>query len=178
MNTARVIGGSALAVLLTGALSWTSRVPVTFTEPDQALLRLSWRLTDAVLESCRPPSEEELAKLPVHMRDPRGCTGRGASFVLRVLVDGTEVALDTVRAPGARADRPLTVLRDLPLAPGSYDVDVAFTAILPEGARLSPGVPPEVVWSGPVRLRGRDVALVGLAPSGRALELRRPGTAP
>jgi hypothetical protein len=46
---------------------------------------------------------------------------------LRAVVDGHIVAEKTVRSPGLRADRPLSIQEDLRIAPGDHDVSVTFT---------------------------------------------------
>ena len=169
---ARRVGvGVASAVLLV-AMAALSRVPLRFAGPDDALLRLSWRMKGVSAEACRTLTPEELEKLPVHMRNPRACIGHIASYRLSVRVDGALALIDTVRPAGARGDRPITLLRDLPLAPGSHRVEVRFDAILPEGV-----TPPDdgilrLQWNGAVDIPPRGVALVTLDPGGRKLELR------
>jgi hypothetical protein len=96
-------------------------------EPDQALLRLGWRLVGQVNERCRDLTPEELARRPVHMRKPRECVSEVLAYDLKAIVDGHVVAEKTVRSPGLRADRPLSVEEDLRIAPGDHDVSVTFT---------------------------------------------------
>jgi hypothetical protein len=96
------------------------------TDPDHALLRLGWRLAGQVKEQCRDLTPEELARRPVHMRQPRECVSEVLSYDLRAVVDGRVVAEKLVRSPGLRADRPLSVEEDLSIAPGVHDVTVTF----------------------------------------------------
>lgn len=166
---------AAVAVALTLGISAGSRVPVTFSEPDDALLRLSWRMRGITAEECRTLSEEELERLPVHMRNTQACIGVIASYALTVSVGGTLLATDTVRPPGARGDRPLNVLREFPLPPGEHRVEVRFRAVLPEGVEPPDEGLRELSWVGSLRLGGRDVALVTLNEAGRRLELRTAG---
>ena len=49
------------------------------------------------------------------------------AYDLRAVVDGRVVAEKTVRSPGLRADRPLSVEEDLRIAPGDHDVSVTFS---------------------------------------------------
>ena len=97
------------------------------TDPDHALLRLGWRLAGQVKEQCRDLTPEELARRPVHMRQPRECVSEVLSYDLRAVVDGRVVAEKLVRSPGLRADRPLSVEEDLRIAPGDHEVSVTFT---------------------------------------------------
>lgn len=166
---------AVVAVGLTVATAALSRVPVSFSADDQGQLRLSWRVEGVTAEACRPLSAEELARLPVHMRNPKACIGVIASYHLQVTVDGAATVQDTIRPPGARGDRPITVLRELPLAPGPHRVGVRFDALLPEGVPVPEGVA-SLAWEGAVDVGRGDVVLLTLDDRARALVRReRPG---
>lgn len=173
MSPGRIASAALLAVVFTLATAWMSRAPVTFTDDDRVLLRLSWRMAGFEVESCRTRSAEELEALPVHMRTAEECVGAVAPYLLRAEVDGRVAVLDTVVAPGARSDRPISVLRDIPLAPGRYEVTVSFDAILPGGAEVPDDAAVSLAWAGTLELAPREVGLVTLAPGNGALELRR-----
>lgn len=168
----RAAAGGVAALLLVGAVAGGSRVPLTFSGEGDARVRLSWRMTGVTAEACRTLSPEELERLPVHMRNPQACIGVIAPYTLRVEVDRVLSVEDTIRPPGARGDRPLNVLRDFALPPGRHHVEVSFRAVLPEGVEPPPGGVTELAWRGEVVLAGREVALLTLDASGRALELR------
>lgn len=172
MSAARRLAGAAVAVAATVAIAWLSRLPVTLAGPDEALLRLSWRMSAIDAEACRKRSPEELERLPVHMRSPVECSGGAASYDLRVRVDGREALRDTVHPAGARGDRPISLLRDLPLSPGVHDVQVRFEALLPEGVEPPDEGISSLTWRGELDIASRGVALVTLAPEGRVLEVR------
>jgi len=174
MSAVRRTVAVALALLLTAGTAWLSRVPVRFSAPDDGLLRLSWRIEGVTVEACRQRTPEELAELPVHMRNPQACIGGLAPYLLYLTVDGAILSEDTFHAAGARQDRPVFVLRDVPLAPGRHEVEVRFQALIPEGVEPSGQGIRELNWSGTVTLEGREVALLTLAGSGRALEIRLP----
>lgn len=165
----------ALAGVVAGVsvflIAAASRVPVGFSDGEGAMLRLSWRMAGVTSAACRTPTEEELARLPVHMRSPQACIGQVASYALEVRAGGELIASDTVAPPGARGDRPLNVLRSFPLPAGDHPVTVVFRALLPEGVEPAEELA-ELSWQGIVRLAPRDVALVTLDGSGRHLELR------
>lgn len=172
---ARAAVGAAVAVALALGISAGSRVPVNFSSPDDALLRLSWRMRGVTAEECRTLSQEELERLPVHMRNPRACIGVIAPYALTLSVDGVVLAADTVRPPGARGDRPLNVLREFALTPGVHRVALRFQAVLPDGVEVPAEGIRELAWEGPLRLSGRDVALVTLDEAGRTLVVRGGG---
>jgi ferredoxin len=91
-----------------------------------AVLRLGWRLTGQVSQTCRDLSAEELAQRPAHMRVPRECTARVLPYVLTAKIDGRTVAHATVRSPGLRGDRPLSVEEERPVEAGEHLVSVTF----------------------------------------------------
>ena len=165
---------AALAVGLTLGTAALSRTPVRFAHTETAMLRLSWKINGVTVEACRERTPDELAALPVHMRNPRACIGGIAPYVLEVMLDGATLPPDTVRAHGARSDRPLFVLQDLPVRPGRHDVSVRFRAVIPDGVQAPADGIVELAWSGPLDLAERDVALITLDGSARALQVRLP----
>lgn len=172
MSAVRTVVAALVAVALTVGTAALSRVPVTFSAEDQAALRLSWGMGGVALEACRQLSPEELERLPVHMRNPRACIGHIASYQLTVDVDGHPALRDTVAPAGARGDRPLYVLNDLALTPGTHDVDVRFRALLPEGMSPPEGLD-SLAWKGTVKVGPRQVALVTLDEDQGRLVLRQ-----
>lgn len=167
----RKLAGAFVALGLTAATAFLSRVPVSFAGADAGVLRLSWRNDAVSVESCRAPTEEELARLPVHMRAPTVCSGAVVPYALRVALDGRGVLEDTIRASGARGDRPLYVFREVGLAPGVHELDVRYRPALPADQ-----APPEgalfLDWSGTVDVDAGRILLVTLNERGEALEVR------
>lgn len=125
----------ALRALATGLLALVvaglSRVPLGSSVADEAALRFSWRLRGEEAAACRLPTAEELADLPVHMRNPDACVGVLPPFELRVDLDDVTRVSRQVSPSGARGDRPLFVYEDLRVPPGRYRLSVRFGA---EGA--------------------------------------------
>jgi hypothetical protein len=115
-----------VALAVTFGIAALSRVPYAADESDRALVRFSWRTPSAFVEECRRLSQEEIERLPVHMRREEVCEGRVLPYRLLVRIDGRTVYDELVRAAGARGDRPLYVFRELPAAPGEYLVEVLW----------------------------------------------------
>jgi hypothetical protein len=90
------------------------------------VIRLAWRARGARVRRCRTLTPDELAKLPVHMRQKEVCERTVLPYRLRVTVDSAAVIDELVYAGGAREDRPLFVFRELSLAPGAHHVTVTF----------------------------------------------------
>lgn len=171
MSRAVRIGiGSALvlaAVVATGALTrFDYRTGGSAGE-----LRLAWRMAVPRVVECRTPTPEELAELPVHMRQEEICEGRPVSYRLEVRVDGELRHRHTVRAEGARADRPMQVFETLTLEPGARDVRVVFERA-DEGdasSSESTSLPDRLVFDRRVDVAARDVVLVTWDADRRAL---------
>ena len=174
MSARRTLAAAAVAVGVTLGTAALSRVPVRFSHTSTAMLRLSWKINGVTVEACRERTPEELEALPVHMRNPKACIGGIAPYVLEVTVDGMATTPDTVRARGARSDRPLFVLRDMLVTPGRHDVAVRFRAVIPEGVAPPAGGILQLAWSGSITLAERDVALITLDETARALQVRLP----
>lgn len=169
--TARRPVGLLVALGLVAGTAFLSRVPLTLRGPDESSLRLSWRLDPVSVASCRPRTEEELARLPAHMRTPTVCSGGTLPYRLTVAVDGRERIRDTVVASGARADRPMYVFRELGLDPGPRALDVAYVPLPGGGVEPPPGAP-VLGWRGTVTAVSGRVVLVTLDTTGRSLEVR------
>jgi len=172
VRAATAVPAGAVALLLAVCVAGLSRIPLRLGDEHESLVRLSWRMDGFSLGGCRIPTAEELAALPVHMRNPEACIGQIASYRLFVTIDGESVVDETVRPAGARHDRPLYVLADLPVDPGRYELAVRFEAILPEGAP-PPGAESLSVEE-VVTIERRDIVLVTLDPDTQRLVVRVP----
>lgn len=122
----RRVSGLLLAAAVTAGVAELSRVPYAPAARSASLLRLSWVIRSQRVEDCRRVTAEELARQPIHMRRTEVCEGRVLPYHLRVEVDGRSVISDTVRAAGARGDRPIYVFQEVPLEPGRHRIHVQF----------------------------------------------------
>lgn len=160
-------------VLAIGALS---RVPYEADGSAEALIRLAWRARGTRVEDCRTPTLEELHALPVHMRRDRICEGRVLPYRLEVRIDERPVLDQLVRAHGARADRPLYVYAELPVAPGRHSVNVRFVRQNGDDVGdVDEHTPAELSLDAELVLARKDIALVTYDAEARALVLRGRG---
>ncbi|NNM33204.1 MAG: hypothetical protein HKO53_09065 [Gemmatimonadetes bacterium] len=118
------IGGWIVGVLMVVALAGLSRLPWDL-GPQEATseLRLSWRTQTPTLERCRPPTEDELAGLPTHMRPQEICEGGAVPFQLQVSLGGTELRRGPISPTG---DRTISVYEVYAVPPGEHEVVVSF----------------------------------------------------
>lgn len=157
-----------VSVALVVVLAAGSRVPISALDADRAVVRLSWRLRAEEGAECRRPTQEELDRLPVHMRNPDACIGDLAPYELRVDVDGTRRVTRIVRPAGVRGDRPIFVYEELRLAPGRHTLAVRFGV---QGAEM--GAEAALALEATVDLDAGRVVLVTRGGDG-TLEARRP----
>lgn len=118
------MGGWVAGLLMVVALAGLSRLSWDL-GPQEATseLRLSWRAQTPTLERCRPPTEDELAGLPAHMRPREICEGGAVPFQLQVSVSGTELRRGIISPTG---DRTISVYEVYAVPPGEHEVVVNF----------------------------------------------------
>ncbi len=127
MRLARIVAAATATAAGLALLAFASAVPVAYHPEDTARLRLSWSARPERIEVCRQVSDEEQAEREEHMRQRVACTGRFATYALRVEVDGRAIGESVIHGAGLRHDRPLYLLRDYPVPPGQHRVRVTLT---------------------------------------------------
>jgi hypothetical protein len=117
---------TAAVVLLVIAFGLGAVTRWSWGEPArQAELRLSWRTRSEPVRTCRQRTADELARLPVHMREEEVCETRSLPYRLRVTANGA-VLVDSLLAVAGRGSRPLYVSSRIPLEPGVRALRVEF----------------------------------------------------
>jgi hypothetical protein len=174
----RIAGVSLVAAAMLG-LVWASNAPMTTHASADGILRLAWSAQPERIETCREASEEELANVPAHMRQPRVCEGTTATYRLEVRHNGDLIAEQVLRGGGLRRDRRLYVYRELPVPAGDADIAVRLDRIESpdshaEGQASSSGaatatVPAQLSLTQRVRFAPRQVVLVTYDADRRAL---------
>ncbi|HEU4937932.1 MAG TPA: hypothetical protein VFT39_15845 [Vicinamibacterales bacterium] len=120
--------GVLLAIAATVGLSRASSTPFS-PHGEQAVLRLAWTARPERIEDCRQRSDEELQKLPAHMRQSIACAGTTATYRLEVRWNDEVILQQSVRGGGLRHDRPLYLFRDIRLPPGDGTIVVQFARV-------------------------------------------------
>jgi hypothetical protein len=177
-RASRIAGVSLVAAAMLG-LVWASNAPMTTHASADGILRLAWSAQPERIETCREASEEELANVPAHMRQPRVCEGTTATYRLEVRHNGDLIAEQVLRGGGLRRDRRLYVYRELPVPAGDADIAVRLDRIESpdshaEGQAASSGaatatVPAQLSLTQRVRFAPRQVVLVTYDADRRAL---------
>ncbi|HZJ00639.1 MAG TPA: hypothetical protein VFD22_08240 [Gemmatimonadaceae bacterium] len=116
-----------VTALLLAAVARLSGSPVSTGNAGASRLRLSWTARPERIETCRTLSQKELEEREEHMRLRVECEGRFATYALKVFVGEQLVHSSVVHGAGLRNDRPIFLLRDIDVAPGTRRVLVSFT---------------------------------------------------
>ena len=183
-TTARRFSGFLVLIAATISLSLLSRTRYVAEPASHAVLRMAWRTRGTRVRECRHRTPEEIARLPVHMREDEVCEGRLLPYALVVSLDSQVVDSEQVRPSGVREDRPLYVYREFVVAPGTHRVRVEFTRLgnqqeepaheepaHPEHHQPNPA-PARLGLDTAVALDSRDIALVTYDPDLERLVLR------
>lgn len=117
---------AAVTALVLVTLAWSSAATIAQPRPGRSVLRLSWSARPERIEVCRTLSAAELAQREEHMRQRVECDGRFATYSLRVEADGQLLHESVARGAGLRHDRPLYLLREIDLAPGTHRLHITF----------------------------------------------------
>ncbi len=126
MSPLRVTAAVIVAAVVAGLMAFSSAVPVSWHQNDDAILRLSLRARPERIENCRAPTQAELEQVAEHMRQRLICDGTTASYQLSVSIDGNLVDSRVVRGGGLRSDRPLQLLNEYRVAPGMRRIEVTI----------------------------------------------------
>lgn len=128
--------GAVGGVLAALGLRWSSVAPwpTRAAAGDVAQVRLSLSARPERVEQCRQLTDDELAKLPAHMRLRTQCEGYSASYRLAIEVNGESLVLDTLRGGGLRHDRPIHVFREYDVPPGEKRLRIDVTRLDEAGA--------------------------------------------
>ena len=123
--------GTLVAIAGALALRWSTVAPwsTATAAADVSRVRLSWSVRPERVEQCRTLSDEELSKMPEHMRLRTTCEGFSARYLLTVSVDGEGLVLDTLRGGGLRHDRPIYVFTESDVKPGQRRLHIEVVRI-------------------------------------------------
>lgn len=120
--------GQGIAYLLFAAVvglfsTWPA---YSLLEPDQALLRLSFKHPGKVSTECRPRTPEDLAKLQPQMRTPMDCQRERSPVQVRVELDG-QLLVDRVYEPaGLSRDGAASGYWRTPITSGAHRLVVSL----------------------------------------------------
>jgi hypothetical protein len=95
-------------------------------QPDEALLRLSFKHPGKPVGDCRERTPEELAKLPPQLRTKTECPRERSPVRAVVELDGKPLYDETFPAAGLKRDGAASGYRRLAIPAGKHSLKVAF----------------------------------------------------
>jgi len=117
------------------ALAALSSSPFHAHAAPEARARVAFSARPERIEKCRTLSADELANVPVHMRQTVVCEGTTARYRLEIRRDDSLVATALLRGAGLRHARRLYALREVSLPSGASTIDVRLTRVDTVAAR-------------------------------------------
>ncbi len=118
---------AGLACLIAATVGFVSDFSYATPQPEQSKLVVTFMHPGSVSENCRELSEEELAKVPIHMRaqNKLDCDRRRADVRLRLFIDGEPVLEKTYPPQGLWGDGTSVALETLDIPEGTHQIAVA-----------------------------------------------------
>jgi hypothetical protein len=113
-----------------------TRAPWTPPGADDAVLRLSWRMSITARGTCRPRTQAELDAQPVHMRTPEVCASDTSTYVVITRLDDSRPDTLQLLRGGMKGDRPLFVLEDRRLTPGRHALGIRLLRVGDDGTEV------------------------------------------
>lgn len=147
--------GLMVAVLAAATLRVVSSSTTGSESGQPARIRLSLSARPERVERCRDLSDEELAKLPAHMRLRTQCEGYSARYLMTVSVGEEQLSVDTLRGGGLRNDRPLHVFEEHDVVPGERRVVIEVTRVDETGRTAPDTITPSADTPSDTLLGGR-----------------------
>lgn len=177
MSNRRIGAVLLVTACTTMLLGWLARAPYQAPGSDLGVLRLSWRMRTSHSEKCRPRTAEELARLPVHMRTAEVCEYETVPYRLTVQIEDQQPEVQVITPAGAKGDRPVFVLHETTVFPGTYRVRIWFMRMQEEGeqaegADADDAAIPSMHFDRRLHIEAGRVALVTLDHTARSLVVR------
>jgi hypothetical protein len=136
-SVGRLVGFALLLTAVSLGLCVFSAFPWTGSDPGAAVVRIAFKHVAAFEHAGLARSQEEIDKLPRHMRPTspeRAQTGRRVDTQLTVAVNGRVLLEHRYRPGGLRHDGPTFAYEELAMPPGRRLVEVTLADRQPEGA--------------------------------------------
>jgi coenzyme F420-reducing hydrogenase delta subunit/Pyruvate/2-oxoacid:ferredoxin oxidoreductase delta subunit len=115
-----------LAMICAGLMGMISDFGYASPGIDGSELVISLKHPGAVSANCRDFTEEELAAIPIHMRNSRVCDRKRSPVRLRVAIDGVTALQTNVSPSGIWNDGNSVTIERIPVDPGDHLVSLAI----------------------------------------------------
>lgn len=156
-----------VAVVMTIALLWgLARVAAwpVHAQDAYAQLRLLWRVEKGTATRCRAYTADELATIPLHMRQAEHCESTRIPYHLTVTIDDALRLEKALQPTGARSDHIVAVFEELVMIPGRHHVAVRCAPQLETFAPDARVESETLEWSDEVEFAPGRAAVLQAAP--------------
>jgi len=124
-RVSRILAQGVLYALFAAAIGVFSAWPrYRHLEPDQGLLRLSFKHPGKLVGECRQRSADELARIPPQLRTQLDCPRERSPVRVRVELDGEPLYDESFQPSGLRRDGAASGYRRLPIPAGEHHLKV------------------------------------------------------
>lgn len=124
---ARYAGQAMVYAIFLAIVGYFSTSPAyRYLEPEQALLRLSFKHPGKIAADCRKRTPEELAKLQPQFRSEMECPRERSPVRVRVVLDERPLFDEAFPPAGLSRDGASSGYRRLPIAAGAHKLRVQF----------------------------------------------------
>lgn len=124
----RILRGSAQALAYAAFVAFigyfSASPSYTHTDPDKALIRLSFSHAGAPVRPCRRLTQEELAQLAPNMRKPMDCPRERVALLVEVTLDGRLLHRGSLPPSGLRGDGSSTAYERFTVDAGRHSLGV------------------------------------------------------
>lgn len=162
-SAARIAGFLVLLAAVSWGLGAFASYPMRIVRSEDGLLTIAVKHVAAFEHEERKLSEEELEKLPRHMRPPdqrRSRTGKRVESLLQLTLDGRRVLEKRYQPSGVRKNGPTLIHEELPLSPGAHRLEVVLADASAEAGEEEEERPRRWQLSQALEMRPRQVILI------------------
>jgi hypothetical protein len=96
----------------------------TYSNPDMAMIKLSFSHTGAHVSECRRFTQEELNALAPNMRRPADCPRERVPLLVELELDGAVIYRDELQPDGLAKDGSATAYKGFTVTPGRHEIKV------------------------------------------------------
>src|SRR4030067_3580968 len=118
------IGQGLFYALFMGVIGYFSTFPTyTHLQPDETLIKLSFRHAGQRVGECRERTPEEIAKLPLHQQkagENKICPRERADLVVELEMDGKQLLHEVLRPTGLAHSSNANIYRRIPVKAGVH----------------------------------------------------------
>ena len=96
----------------------------TYSDPEMAMIKLSFSHTGAHVRECRRFTQEELDALAPNMRRPTDCPRERVPLLVELELDGKVIYREQLQPDGLAKDGSATAYKGFTVTPGIHEIEI------------------------------------------------------